>query len=259
MTATAPASSAMRACSGVTTSMMTPPLSISAMPRLTRVGAGLVGSGLDMRRSSLGLGAAGRPGADATRVGPGRSGTDHGRETGRSSVSVTACLVATRTTHTLPAANGSAAPFHENEVAPAAARRLHSPEKATPSRSTSAVPLPVRTTSGVRAPVESRLPLATTSTCWNTTVVAPCWSPLGSRSGVPSVESTHRRCERDHANEIVADGYFVVAIRTGCAAGRERAEGEAHVVRRDAPPARRSSAAGSAMTSYGPRRLRSRR
>src|SRR5690606_14487564 len=36
MTATAPASSAMRACSAVTTSMITPPLSISARPRLTR-------------------------------------------------------------------------------------------------------------------------------------------------------------------------------------------------------------------------------
>src|SRR4051794_36539862 len=36
MTATAPASSAILACSAVTTSMMTPPLSISAMPRLTR-------------------------------------------------------------------------------------------------------------------------------------------------------------------------------------------------------------------------------
>src|SRR5215218_4618918 len=36
MTATAPASSAILACSGVTTSMMTPPLSISAMPRFTR-------------------------------------------------------------------------------------------------------------------------------------------------------------------------------------------------------------------------------
>ena len=36
ITATAPAPSAIRACSGVTTSMMTPPLSISAMPRLTR-------------------------------------------------------------------------------------------------------------------------------------------------------------------------------------------------------------------------------
>jgi hypothetical protein len=35
MTATAPASSAIRACSGVTTSMMTPPFSCSAMPRLT--------------------------------------------------------------------------------------------------------------------------------------------------------------------------------------------------------------------------------
>ena len=35
ITAQAPASSAMRACSGVTTSMMTPPLSISARPRLT--------------------------------------------------------------------------------------------------------------------------------------------------------------------------------------------------------------------------------
>ena len=36
ITATAPASSAMTACSGVTTSMMTPPRSISAKPRLTR-------------------------------------------------------------------------------------------------------------------------------------------------------------------------------------------------------------------------------
>src|SRR3954452_5936865 len=36
MTATAPASSAILACSAVTTSMMTPPLSISAMPRFTR-------------------------------------------------------------------------------------------------------------------------------------------------------------------------------------------------------------------------------
>jgi hypothetical protein len=37
ITATAPASSAIFACSGVTTSMITPPLSISAIPRLTRV------------------------------------------------------------------------------------------------------------------------------------------------------------------------------------------------------------------------------
>ena len=37
ITATAPASSAIFACSAVTTSMITPPLSISAMPRLTRV------------------------------------------------------------------------------------------------------------------------------------------------------------------------------------------------------------------------------
>ena len=36
ITATAPASSAILAWSGVTTSMMTPPLSMSAMPRLTR-------------------------------------------------------------------------------------------------------------------------------------------------------------------------------------------------------------------------------
>src|SRR5215469_8523962 len=35
ITATAPASWAMTACSGVTTSMMTPPLSICARPRLT--------------------------------------------------------------------------------------------------------------------------------------------------------------------------------------------------------------------------------
>ena len=37
ITATAPASSAILACSGSTTSMMTPPLSISARPRFTRV------------------------------------------------------------------------------------------------------------------------------------------------------------------------------------------------------------------------------
>ena len=37
MTAHAPASSAIRACSGVVTSMMTPPLSISARPLLTRM------------------------------------------------------------------------------------------------------------------------------------------------------------------------------------------------------------------------------
>ncbi len=36
ITATAPASSAIFACSAVTTSMITPPLSISAMPRFTR-------------------------------------------------------------------------------------------------------------------------------------------------------------------------------------------------------------------------------
>ena len=36
MTAVAPASSAILACSGVTTSMMTPPLNISANPVLTR-------------------------------------------------------------------------------------------------------------------------------------------------------------------------------------------------------------------------------
>ncbi len=37
MTATAPASSAMRACSALTTSMITPPFIMSARPRLTRV------------------------------------------------------------------------------------------------------------------------------------------------------------------------------------------------------------------------------
>src|SRR5438477_4928375 len=37
ITATAPASSAMRACSALTTSMITPPFSISASPLLTRI------------------------------------------------------------------------------------------------------------------------------------------------------------------------------------------------------------------------------
>ena len=54
MTAVAPASSAMRASSAVTTSMMTPPLSISARPRLTSVGAGLATHGAEVavRRGS---------------------------------------------------------------------------------------------------------------------------------------------------------------------------------------------------------------
>src|SRR5579875_888852 len=49
ITATAPASSAIFACSGVTTSMITPPFSISAIPRLTRavpVSATFVTAGL---------------------------------------------------------------------------------------------------------------------------------------------------------------------------------------------------------------------
>src|ERR671924_42008 len=37
ITATAPASSAIRACSALVTSMITPPLSISARPLLTRI------------------------------------------------------------------------------------------------------------------------------------------------------------------------------------------------------------------------------
>ncbi len=52
ITATAPASSAILACSGVTTSMMTPPLSISAMPRLTRavpVAGAVLSVGLDTK------------------------------------------------------------------------------------------------------------------------------------------------------------------------------------------------------------------
>src|SRR5256885_1116587 len=49
ITATAPASSAILACSAVTTSMMTPPLSISARPLLTRL--------VPVTRSGAGLGA----------------------------------------------------------------------------------------------------------------------------------------------------------------------------------------------------------
>ena len=65
MTATAPASSAILACSAVTTSMITPPLSISAMPRLTRavpqLGGGARDGGLGLRgpqgpREDAGLG-----------------------------------------------------------------------------------------------------------------------------------------------------------------------------------------------------------
>ena len=70
ITATAPASSAILACSAVTTSMMTPPLSISAMPRLTRAVPVTVRSGgsvwlLDMSPFY------GRSGADPGRpIGP---------------------------------------------------------------------------------------------------------------------------------------------------------------------------------------------
>src|SRR6185503_15089659 len=67
MTATAPASSAIFACSGVTTSMITPPLSISARPDLTLkvpVSIGSQNSPLPLRRRARtapvlpGLGAA---------------------------------------------------------------------------------------------------------------------------------------------------------------------------------------------------------
>src|SRR5918992_48264 len=71
MTAAAPASSATRACSAVTTSMITPPLSISAMPVLTRkVPVSLTASMLEREAP---LPADGRPllepeGLDAIRV-----------------------------------------------------------------------------------------------------------------------------------------------------------------------------------------------
>src|SRR5690242_16009022 len=66
ITATAPASSAIFACSGVTTSMMTPPFSISAMPRFTRVVpvvasvcSGVPAMGPIVRRSGRGAGIGG--------------------------------------------------------------------------------------------------------------------------------------------------------------------------------------------------------
>ena len=54
ITATAPASSAIRAWSAVTTSMITPPLSMSAIPRFTRSVPtwGVLGSEVVMRPSS---------------------------------------------------------------------------------------------------------------------------------------------------------------------------------------------------------------
>ncbi len=57
ITATAPASSAIRAWSAVTTSMITPPLSISAIPRLTRsvpvaVGGVVSGEAADIMTSA---------------------------------------------------------------------------------------------------------------------------------------------------------------------------------------------------------------
>src|SRR5262245_25152637 len=87
ITATAPASSAIFACSGVTTSMITPPLSISAIPRLTRaVPVTWVGTDSDTSSSST------PPGVPANRTlpipGPG-----------------TACEAA----HTLPAGLGGGA------------------------------------------------------------------------------------------------------------------------------------------------------
>ncbi len=54
ITATAPASSAILAWSGVTTSMITPPLSISAMPRLTRA-VPVAGTALDWSGAASGV------------------------------------------------------------------------------------------------------------------------------------------------------------------------------------------------------------
>ena len=73
MTATAPASSAILAWSAVTTSMMTPPLSISASPRLTRLvpqvsGRGGVGHGYRFYVSVSGMPSA-APGCQRRSIG----------------------------------------------------------------------------------------------------------------------------------------------------------------------------------------------
>src|SRR4051794_35313304 len=84
MTATAPASSASSACSGVTTSMITPPLSISASPRLTRnVPVSL--TGLNIRKRSGAHELPVEPERDhVRRLGPGelveRGGIEHEQE-----------------------------------------------------------------------------------------------------------------------------------------------------------------------------------
>src|SRR5438445_8646395 len=72
ITATAPASSAILACSGVTTSMITPPLSISANPRLTR--SVPVVRGASLTASSYGR--ASRPRTELPRNGQAAAGDD---------------------------------------------------------------------------------------------------------------------------------------------------------------------------------------
>src|SRR5438552_12703527 len=70
MTETAPASSAILACSGVTTSMITPPRSISARPRLTR--------SVPVVRSAMALMVVGGSGP-ASGVGRGHRGSRRGQ------------------------------------------------------------------------------------------------------------------------------------------------------------------------------------
>src|SRR5579884_1927253 len=98
ITAAAPASSAMRACSAVTTSMITPPRNISASPRLTRAVPVLRSSAIPLplaldgrngcesrgrgRASGLGLLGAHR-GADRGEVHPGAAGGELDRVAGR--------------------------------------------------------------------------------------------------------------------------------------------------------------------------------
>src|SRR5262245_7600097 len=86
MTATAPASSAILACSGVTTSMITPPLSCSAMPRLTRAvpvsgdWGVLPGSVVDTVDLSGAAAARGRPGTGRAALRPHRRSGPPGRK-----------------------------------------------------------------------------------------------------------------------------------------------------------------------------------
>ncbi len=138
MTATAPASSAIFACSAVTTSMITPPLSISAMPRLTRAVPCTCSCDMSaiLRGCATGARPVGRTDRQAMACPAARAGRDRGQER-------TGVVFVVRTTQVLPGFSGSALPAVVRRVVPESSLgRDQVPLIRLPCRNTETAPVP---------------------------------------------------------------------------------------------------------------------